>query len=96
MQLLRRVLMTTLADHGKNVQPFLDGRPVRACDVALVRAEFYRQYPAEGTEEQKQAARRQTFNRHIKTAVQRSVTAIREVDGVQVIWLTKPEAPAVN
>jgi hypothetical protein len=92
LQLLRRVLMTTLADQGGNALPFLDGQPVRACDVELVRAEFYRQYPAEGTGEQKQAARRQTFNRHIKAAVQRSVAAVREVEGVQLIWLTKPDA----
>jgi hypothetical protein len=93
---LRRVLLTTLADHGKNVQPFIDAPALRACDLELVRAEFYRQYPAEGTEEQKQEARRKTFGRHIKAAVQRSVAATREVDGVQLIWLTKPDAAKVQ
>ena len=41
----RRVLMTTLVDCGQNVRPFLDGPEVRACDIELVRREFYRQYP---------------------------------------------------
>jgi len=94
LQLLRRVLMTTLAEHAKNAQPFIDGPLVPACDVELVRAEYYRQYPAEGNEEQKQAARRQAFNRHLKQAVQRSVAAVREIEGVQLIWLTKPETAA--
>jgi hypothetical protein len=88
LQLLRRVLLTTLADHGRDALPFADGQTVRACDLELVRAEYYRQYPAEGTDKQKQAARRQTFNRHITTAVQRSVATVRELDGVQLIWLT--------
>ena len=47
LQLLRRILMTLLVD-GKDITPFLDGPIVRACDIELVRAEFYRQYPAEG------------------------------------------------
>jgi hypothetical protein len=91
LQLLRRVLTTTLADHGENAKPFLDGPSVRACDLELVRSEFYRQYPADGNDEQKQEARRKTFGRHVKASVQRSVAALREVDGVQLIWLTKPE-----
>ena len=32
MQLLRRVLMTSLVDSGQDVRPFLDGPLVRACD----------------------------------------------------------------
>jgi hypothetical protein len=92
LRLLRQVLMTILADHGRNCQPYADGPTVRACDVALVRQEFYRQHPADGDEKQKAAARRQAFNRAIKAAQDASLIAIREVDGVQLVWLTKPEA----
>lgn len=92
MQLLRRVLMTTLADHGQDAQPFIDGPQVRACDLELVRNEFYRQYPADGTDEQKKAARQKAFKRAVRDASLRSVAVTREVDGVQLIWLTKPEA----
>ena len=87
MQVLRRVLMTTLVDCGQNVRPFLDGPQVRACDIELVRTEFYRQWPADGTEQQKADARRKAFNRSIKDSIARGVVASRQVDGVQLIWL---------
>jgi AAA domain/Bifunctional DNA primase/polymerase, N-terminal len=45
MQLLRRILMTMLADCGQKIRPFSDGLEVQACDIEMVRAEFYRQYP---------------------------------------------------
>jgi hypothetical protein len=94
MRLLRRVLMTTLADHGHDAFPFIDGPQVRACDIELVRAEFYRQSPAEGDEEKKKRARQKAFHRSINDSIARSVVAVREVDGVQLIWLTKPETAA--
>jgi hypothetical protein len=53
MQLLRRVLMSVLADHRRNARPFADGPEVRACDIELVREEFHRQHHAEGTPEQR-------------------------------------------
>jgi hypothetical protein len=87
MQVLRRVLMTTLADCGQNVRPFLDGPEVRACDMELVRREFYRQYPANGTDRQKADARRKAFSRSVTETTARGLVATREVDGVQLIWL---------
>jgi AAA domain-containing protein len=92
LRLLRQVLMTILADHGRNCQPYADGPTVRACDLELVRQEFYRQHPADGDEKQKRAARRQAFNRAIKAAQDASLIAVRELNGVQLVWLTKPEA----
>src|SRR5262249_18197542 len=93
MQTLRRVLMTTLADHGKKVAPFSDQLSVQACDLELVRPEFYRQHPAEGTAAQKKEIRKKAFQRAIKDAIARNVVATREVDGVQLIWLVKLETP---
>jgi hypothetical protein len=90
MQVLRRVLMTTLVDCGQNVRPSLDGPEVRACDMELVRREFYRQYPADGTDKQKADARRKAFSRSVKETTARDLVATREVDGVQLIWLTTP------
>ena len=72
MRVLRRVLMTIIADCGQNVRPFLDGPEVRACDIDPVRREFYRQYPAEGTEKQKADARRKAFARSVKETMARS------------------------
>jgi hypothetical protein len=88
--LLRRVLMTILADCGQKCRPFLDGPEVLACDAKLVRDEFYRQHPADGTEKQKADARRQAFNRAVKEAQGRDLIATREADGVQLIWLATP------
>jgi hypothetical protein len=75
MQLLRRVLMSVLADHGCNARPFADGPDVRACDIELVREEFYLQHHAEGTPEQKREARKKAFNRAMKTSKERNVVA---------------------
>jgi hypothetical protein len=94
MQLLRRVLMTVLVD-GRYIQPFPDGPTVRACDLEVVRAEFYRQYPADGTEKQKSEARRKAFGRSVKETIARGLVGTREVDRVQFIWLAKPEADHV-
>ncbi len=62
-------------------------------ESALVRNEFYRQYPAEGDEKQKTATRRQAFYRAVKDAQDKGLVATREVEGVQLIWRTRPEAP---
>jgi hypothetical protein len=91
LRLLRQVLMTILADQGRNCQPFADGPTVRAVDIELVRQEFYRQHTADGDEKQKAAARRQAFNRAVKEAQAQSLIAIRVLDGVQLVWLAKPE-----
>jgi hypothetical protein len=77
MQVLRRVLMTTLVDCGQNVRPFLDGPEVRACDIELVRREFYRQYPANGTDRQKADARRKAFSRSLTETTARGLVATR-------------------
>jgi hypothetical protein len=89
---LRQVLMTILADHGSQHQPYTDGPTVRACDLELVRKEFYRQHPADGGDKQKAETRRQAFYRAVTAAQDASLIAIREVDDVQLVWLTKPEA----
>jgi len=89
LRLLRQVLMTMLADHGRNCEPYADGPTVRACDLELVRREFCRQYPADGDDKQKANARFQAFYRAVKAAQAQNLIATRDVDGVQLIWLTK-------
>jgi hypothetical protein len=91
MQLLRRVLTSVLADCGQKTWPFPDGPEVCACDLVLVRTEFCRQYPAEGTHQQKADARRKAFSRSVKDSIARDVVGSREVDGVQLIWLAMVE-----
>ena len=84
--------MTILADHGKDQRPYADGPTVRACDLELVRDEFNRRYPAEGTERQKADTRRKALKRTLLDAQSAGLIQMREVDGVQLIWLLKPEA----
>ena len=91
LRLLRRILMALLADDGKEVRPFLDGPLVRACDLELVRGEFNKQYVAEGNDRQKADARRKAFQRAITGAQDLGLVAVREIGGVQLIWLARPE-----
>jgi AAA domain/Toprim-like len=89
LRLLRQVLMAALAD-GKDMQPFPDGPVVRACDLEVVRAEFSKQYPANGNARQKADARRKAFQRAVEDAQGRGLVGLREVEGVQFVWLARP------
>jgi AAA domain len=91
LRLLRRILMAMLAEVGKDVQPFGDGPTVRACDLELIRTEFNKQFVADGTLQQKAATRRQAFRRAVHTARDKNLIALREVGGVVLVWLAKPE-----
>ena len=91
LRLLQRTLSTALAELGSQQRPFADGPIVCAVDLEAVRSEFYKSYPADGTEKQKQAARRQAFNRAIRDAQAGNLIAIRAVDGVTLIWLAAGE-----
>jgi hypothetical protein len=91
LRLLQRTLLTALAELGSQQRPFADGPTVCAVDLEAVRSEFYKSYPADGTDKQKQAARRQAFNRAIRDARAGNLIAIRAVDGITLIWLAAGE-----
>jgi hypothetical protein len=91
LRLLQRTLLTALAELGSQQRPFADGPIVCAVDLEAVRSEFYKSYPADGAEKQKQAARRQAFNRAIRDAQAGNLIAIRAVDGITLIWLAAGE-----
>jgi hypothetical protein len=92
LRLLRQVLMAMLVDAGTEVTPFADGPTVRAVNVETVRAEFYKQYPADGDEKQKKEARKKAFGRAIKDAQAKHLVALREINNVQLIWPATPTA----
>jgi hypothetical protein len=94
LRLLRQVLMNMLADAGKDLRPFLDGPVVRAVDQEIVRAEFYKSYPADGDAKAKQNVRRQAFGRALKDAQAKSLIGVREIDTVTYVWLAAPTANA--
>jgi AAA domain len=88
LQLLRRILMTTLAD-GADIRPFLDGPTVRAVGVNAVRAEFGKQYVVDGDDRQKADARRHAFLRAMEAAQGKGLVMVREINGAQMVWLTR-------
>jgi hypothetical protein len=89
LRLLRRTLMSVLADHGGDQQPYHDGPVVRAVDINIVRAEFYRSYPAEGDEKAKQAARQRAFHRAINKAQDNDLIGVREIEEITYVWLAR-------
>jgi hypothetical protein len=89
LSLLRRVLTAIMADAGKEVCPFADGPKVRACDLALVQAEFSKQYPADGNARQKGDTRRKAFTRAVSHAQEKELIVVREIADQQLIWFAK-------
>jgi hypothetical protein len=83
-------LMNVLVDHGGNQQPFADGPVVRAVDIEVVRAEFYKSYPADGDAKQKQDTKQKAFNRAID-AQDRALIRVREVRRRDADWLVRNE-----
>lgn len=82
---LGRALMAT-ADGAPLIRPFPDGPLVTAVSVETVRAEFYIRYPGDG-----QNAKRAAWNRDFPRAVKEGFADIREINGVQMMWLCKTE-----
>ena len=76
---------------GQDYRPFSDGPLVRAVDIEAVRAEFYRQYAADGPDGQKRVAKRQAFNKALNGAQAKNLVACRESGGVQWVWVVTPE-----
>jgi hypothetical protein len=91
LRLLQRALMTMLADLGTEQRPIADGPIVRAVDLEAIRAEFYKSYPADGDDKQKQATCRQGFNRAIKAAQVADLIGIRNSGGSTMVWMIAPD-----
>jgi hypothetical protein len=89
---LRKVIMSLMAEHGVDIHPFPDGKPIRAVKVELVEAEFHRSYPVTRrggeTERQIQDTKRRAFKRGLEDAViKKGVIVTREIHGVDWVWL---------
>jgi hypothetical protein len=96
LRLLQRALMTALAEHGTGQRPFVDGPAVQVVDIEIVRAEFYKSYPADGDATQKRAARQKAFRRAINEAQASGVIVIREVGHLTWTWLASGQAERGN
>lgn len=86
--------MNLVASCGIEPRPFADGPIVRAVDLELVRAEFYKSHPATGDEKAKSNTRRQAFTRAIREAGNRGLVATRDIGAITFIWLTDPRGGA--
>lgn len=80
-----------LGEHGKKVRPFgFDGPEVSAVDRDIVRAEFYRSWPADGdTDDARKAAKRQAFKRGEDWSLKNKRAATYEVAATQMVWLLR-------
>jgi hypothetical protein len=83
--LLRKALMNTLAEHGRNTRPYANGPEVRAIQAEIVRQEFYRDHPNSDP-----AAKRQAWKRALDTAKQADLIGSRDTDGSVLLWLIQP------
>ena len=94
MDPIAATLAPHLDDAGSNVTPFTDGPTVRAVNRELLRNEFYKQYPADGDDKQKTEVRRKAFNRAVKHAQDKELIMVKEIGGIQLVWLVaKTEEP---
>jgi hypothetical protein len=92
VKLLRGIVMKLLVDQGAELCPLEEGLVVQALKVEQVKREFFQAHYADGdTEKAKQNAKRMAFRRALDTAIENGLVAVREVDGVDYIWLTRPE-----
>jgi len=93
-QHLRKVIMALMVNHGEDIHPFPDGKPIRALKLDLVQAEFYRSYAIAGDAgKTKRDTKRIAFNRALN-ATRDKTTTTREIHGVEWIWLS--QAPTEN
>jgi hypothetical protein len=89
LKTLQKSLMAVLADQGQVLRPIGEnGREVRMVDKERVRIEFYKINIVESdTDERRDAANRQAFNRSLNTATTEGLINVQE----DWIWLVSPE-----
>ncbi|WP_238178838.1 ATP-binding protein [Methylobacterium oxalidis] len=94
LRVFRTAMENTIAEHGKHLRPYGgEGPEVRAVSEPELRAEFCALYPANGeTSEKRAEAKRKAFIRTMKTALDRSLVASREIGGVDHLWMVAPDA----
>jgi hypothetical protein len=94
--LFRAALVTTLGLHGTEQQPISDGATVLAVELDRVREEFDKRYPLDVGDRKKQLnKRRQDFKRSLAAAQLRGLVGGREIDGIFMVWLMRPEEEGI-
>ena len=88
---LKATMTNMLADCGSDQRPYPDGPLVRAVDIEIVRAEFYKSYPATGDENAKKDIRRKAFNRAIGSADDKHLIGTRDIGTTTFIWFAQED-----
>jgi hypothetical protein len=83
--------MSILAEKGVELPIPPNGPVVRMVDQEIVREQFYRQTPADGTPQQKGNLRRQKFLRALEWAEHKRLIGIEDINGVSYLRLTRPD-----
>jgi hypothetical protein len=86
---LHKTMTNVIADCGSEQQPYADGPIVRAVDLELVRAEFYKSYPATGDDAAKKEARKKAFSRATTDADDKDLIGIRDLGATTFIWFAQ-------
>jgi hypothetical protein len=94
LRTFRCALTTVLAQYGSDQQPYgAEGPSVKAVDRELLRAEFFKIYSVDGeTEQKRKEAKRKQFGRKLSAADEAGLIEVREVKGLDFVWLKEPAA----
>jgi DNA polymerase bacteriophage-type len=85
---LRQAMVVKLANgDARELFPHHEMPAVRAIDLEVIREEFYATYPAEGDAKKKQETRRKAFGRALKSAQEKGLVGVREVEETTFIWI---------
>ena len=69
---------------------------MRMVDQEIVREQFYRHTPVEGTSKQKRQLRFQQFKRALGRAEEEQLIGVGEIDDVTYLWLGRPDREEEN
>ncbi len=70
---------------------------MEAAPLKALRVEFFKAYPADGAEKQKDAARRKAWERQLERGRDKGLVCTRDIEGEDFIWIVAPSvAPPPN
>ena len=82
LALFRDCIAAALDKRGETIKPFDDGPRLRAVEIEEIRKVYYERR-ADDVEE---ASLRKAFQRNLKTAVERGIVVVRELERKQLLW----------
>ncbi len=87
-RVLKDAMERAMIDFGKPKRPYIDmTTDVKVVEADKVRAEFYATYPAENQE-----AKRQAFNRLLKSVLTKHLVAARAIGGIDFLWFVQDQS----